>query len=47
MIFRTIQGNIININKYDFVNDVLYYKKIMEIKQKFIITKTKTKTKTK
>lgn len=35
MIFRTITGELIEINKYDFKNDILYYQKIMEIKQQF------------
>ena len=35
MIFRTINGELIEINKYDFKNDILYYQKIMEMKQKF------------
>jgi hypothetical protein len=35
MIFRTITGELIEINKYDFKDDILYYQKIMEIKQKF------------
>ena len=35
MIFRTITGELIEINKYDFKNDILYYQKIMEIKQNF------------
>lgn len=34
MLFRTSQGNIIEIKKYDFSNDKIYYEKIMEIKKK-------------
>jgi len=32
MLFRTIDGSIIEINKYDFKSDKLYYEKIMEIR---------------
>jgi hypothetical protein len=35
MIFRTANGALIEINKYDFKNDVLYYKKIFEVKNGF------------
>ena len=31
MLFRTNKGELIEINKYDFPNDKLYYNKIMEI----------------
>ena len=33
MLFRTNKGELIEINKYDFTNDKLYYEKIMEIKK--------------
>jgi hypothetical protein len=33
MLFRTHKGELIEINKYDYPNDNLYYKKIMEIKK--------------
>jgi hypothetical protein len=35
MLFRTIDGKIIEINRYNFKNDKLYYAKIMSIKQSF------------
>ena len=35
MLFRTASGEIIEINKYDFKNDKLYYLKIMELKKTF------------
>lgn len=35
MLFRNINGNLVEINKYDFNNDKAYYQKIMEIKQVF------------
>lgn len=35
MLFRDINGNLIEINRHDFKNDKLYYQKIMEIKQLF------------
>jgi hypothetical protein len=31
MIFRDANGKLIQISKYDFINDKLYYRKIMEI----------------
>ena len=34
MLFRTINGELIEIKKYDFPNDKLYYQKIMEIKKR-------------
>jgi len=36
MIFRTITGKLIEVNRYDFINDKLYYEKILEIKKPFI-----------
>jgi len=35
MLFRDINGNLIELNKYHFKNDKLYYQKIMEIKKQF------------
>jgi len=35
MLFRDINGNLVEINKYDFKNDKAYYQKIMEIKNQF------------
>lgn len=35
MLFRTITGELIEIKRYDFKNDKLYYEKIMEIKKSF------------
>ena len=35
MLFRTNTGALIEIKKYDFPNDKLYYQKIMEIKKPF------------
>jgi hypothetical protein len=35
MLFRTNNGELIEIKRYNFSNDKLYYKKIMEIKQTF------------
>ena len=32
MLFRTNTGEVIEINKLNFINDKLYYKKIMKIK---------------
>lgn len=33
MLFRTNAGTLIEIKKYNFLNDQLYYKKLMEIKK--------------
>jgi hypothetical protein len=33
MLFRTSEGKLIEINKYDFKNDSLYYEKIYIVKQ--------------
>ena len=33
MLFRTVDGKLIEINKYDFKNDKLYYTKIINIKK--------------
>ena len=35
MLFRDINGNLIELNRYAFKNDKLYYQKIMEIKKQF------------
>ena len=35
MIFRNIDGILIEINKMDYKNDNLYYKKILELKLPF------------
>jgi len=35
MIFRNIEGLLIEINKKDFINDKLFYKKIMQLKNSF------------
>ena len=34
MLFRTNKGDLIELKKYDYYNDNLYYEKIMEIKKK-------------
>jgi hypothetical protein len=36
MLFRTVDGKLVKINKYDFKNDKLYYKKLMDIHKSFI-----------
>jgi len=33
MLFRTNMGQLIEIKKYDYLNDNLYFKKILEIKK--------------
>jgi hypothetical protein len=35
MLFRTNNGELIEIKRYSYPNDKLYYKKIMEVKQSF------------
>ena len=36
MIFRDNNGNLIELNRYDFKNDKLYYKKLMDIYKSFM-----------
>ena len=33
MLFRTNKGELVELKKYDFPNDKLYYEKVMEIKK--------------
>jgi hypothetical protein len=33
MLFRTSEGKLIEIRKYSFKNDTLYYEKILEVKK--------------
>jgi len=35
MLFRDSNGNLVELNRYDFKTDKLYYQKIMEVKQLF------------
>jgi hypothetical protein len=35
MLFRTNNGELIELKRYNYPNDKLYYKKIMEVKQTF------------
>ena len=35
MLFRTNNGELIEIKRYNYPNDKLYYKKIMDVKQSF------------
>jgi len=47
MIFRKSDGTIVEINRYDFKNDVLYYKKLAkyaeEVKEKTVENENKNK----
>lgn len=43
MLFRTIKGELIEINKYDFKNDKLYYEKIIHVKNSFTKTSSLSK----
>ena len=43
MLFRTFKGELIEINKYDFKNDKLYYEKIMHLKYPFTKISSLTK----
>ena len=36
MLFRTVNGELVEINRYSFKNDKMYYEKIMEIKNQII-----------
>lgn len=36
MLFRTSKGELVDVKKYNFTNDKLYYQKIMEIKKPII-----------
>jgi hypothetical protein len=36
MLFRSVNGNLIEIKRYDFKTDKLYYEKILEIKKKML-----------
>ena len=38
MIFRSNKGDLVEIKKYDFPNDKLYYKKLLEIKTPLIFS---------
>jgi hypothetical protein len=42
MLFRINTGELIEINKYNFSNDKLYYQKIMDLKKPLINTSTKS-----
>jgi hypothetical protein len=33
MLFRTTEGKLIEIKKYDYKNDTLYYEKLLDIKK--------------
>jgi len=35
MIFRNVDGELIEISRFDFTNDKLFYQKIMNVKQSF------------
>jgi hypothetical protein len=43
MLFRTANGELVQINRYNFKNDKMYYEKIMEIKKQFINKKKSSK----
>jgi hypothetical protein len=36
MLFRTATGELLQINRYNFKNDKMYYEKILEIKKQLI-----------
>jgi hypothetical protein len=36
MLFRTSDGNIKEINRFDCNNDFIYYKKVMDVKKDFL-----------
>jgi len=35
MIFRNSKGELIEINKYDYPNDQIYYEKVMKLQEEF------------
>ena len=35
MIFRNSNGQLVEINKYDYSNDMIYYEKIMNLQKEF------------
>jgi hypothetical protein len=35
MIFRNSNGNLVEINKYDYPNDQIYYEKVMKLYEEF------------
>jgi hypothetical protein len=35
MIFRNSNGDLIEINKYDYPNDQIYYEKVMKLQEEF------------
>jgi hypothetical protein len=41
MLFRDISGNLVELNRYDFINDKLYYQKIIEFKKNTKSTQVK------
>lgn len=41
MLFRTHDGKLININKYDFKTDTGFYRKILDIKEPWMNANTK------
>jgi hypothetical protein len=43
MLFRTANGELVQINRYNFKNDKMYYEKIMEIKKQFVNKKKSSK----
>jgi len=42
MLFRTNMGQLVEIKKYDYPNDNLYFKKILEIKKQVAKTFSKS-----
>lgn len=47
MLFRTNTGELIEIKKYDFCNDKLYYQKIMDVKNPYSSSSAKSNKVTK
>jgi hypothetical protein len=43
MLIRNLNGKLIQINKYDFSSDTIYYEKILNIKKEFTKSSTNTK----
>ncbi len=43
MLFRTVDNQLIEVNKYHFKNDTLYYKKLMDIYKKYVSSYSSSK----
>jgi hypothetical protein len=42
MLFRNAEGKLVVLNRYDYKNDHIYYKKVLQIKQLIVNTPKET-----